>query len=81
MTFDEAVRAATHAFKRLEDDIVLGFVPIDGSVRVLPWPTTPRGWREAPLYRRQIPEDGWQHPVECTCQICSASAGAEESRS
>ena len=74
MTFDQAVEIDKPAYHRLESGAVLRYEPADQAVYVLGYPTTPRSWREAPLYLLTVPSDGLGHHLGRRCPFCAEGA-------
>jgi hypothetical protein len=80
VTFNEVTAAGRIALCHLSGGAVLRYDPADRSVRTLPYPGTPRQWREGALYVEAIPRDGWSHYPHCGCPVCT-SAGAPSASS
>lgn len=79
MTYDEVIAAGKVASCQLASGAMVRFEPHDGTLQVLPYPGTPRLWREAKEYLGMVPQDGWSHYPGCACDICqpvTSSPGA-----
>jgi hypothetical protein len=77
MTFEQVVEIDKPALHQLESGAVLRYEPADHAVYILPYPATPRSWREASLYLLTVPSDGWNHYLGCGCAYCAAAGAAD----